>query len=59
MIRIGNHTAKTGQHIGQKEARTDNRVDGSARNLTECASHTTVRTVLVYGGSQTDGFNKM
>ena len=28
-----------------------NRVDGSASNLTECASHTTVRTGLVYGGS--------
>jgi len=29
-----------------------NRVDGSASNyLTECASHTTVRTVLVYSGS--------
>jgi hypothetical protein len=37
--------------VDKKEARTANRVDGSARNLTECASHTTVRTVLVYGGS--------
>ena len=36
-----------------------NRVDGSARNLTECASHTTVRTVLVYGGSQIDGLSFM
>ncbi len=30
---------------------THNRVDGPARNLTECASHTTVRAGLVYGGS--------
>ena len=36
---------------GQKRRATANRVDGSARNLTECASHTTVRTGLVYGGS--------
>ncbi len=28
-----------------------NRVDDPARNLTECASHTTVRAGLVYGGS--------
>lgn len=41
----------------EKEHRSDNRVDGSAPIGTECASHTTVRTVLVYGGSQIDGFN--
>ena len=36
-----------------------NRVDGSADCSTEYASHTTVRTVLVYGGSQIDGFSEM
>jgi hypothetical protein len=40
-------------------ARTHNRVDGSADCSTEYASHTTVRTVLVYGGSQIDGFSEM
>jgi hypothetical protein len=46
------------------QGRTDrtpagNRVDGSADCSTEYASHTTVRTVLVYGGSQIDGFSEM
>jgi transcription termination factor Rho len=46
------------RHIfGRKEPHAANRVDGSARNLTECASHTTVRTGLVYGGSQIDGLS--
>ena len=34
-----------------------NRVDGSAPNGTECASHTTERTGHVLGGSQSDGLS--
>jgi hypothetical protein len=41
------------------ETPAPNRVDGSADCSTEYASHTTVRTVLVYGGSQIDGFSEM
>lgn len=36
-----------------------NRVDGSAPNGTECASHTTERTDHVLGGSQRDGLSLM
>ena len=36
-----------------------NRVDGSAPNGTECASHTTERTGHVFGGSQSDGFSSI
>ena len=43
----------------RKESRTHNRVDGSAPNGTECASHTTERTDHVLGGSQSDGLSSM
>ena len=39
----------------RKEARTDNRVDDPADFSTGSASHTTVRTGHVYGGSPMDG----
>jgi hypothetical protein len=52
-------TKTTDKPIDEKEHRSDNRVDGSADCSTEYASHTTVRTVLVYGGSQIDGFSEM
>ena len=34
-----------------------NRVGGSVTSMTECASHTTVRAVLAYGGSLRDGLS--
>lgn len=47
-------TVKTAEQI-RKRKTTDNRVDGPADFSTGSASHTTVRTGHVYGGSPMDG----
>lgn len=45
------------QKTNRQESRPHNRVDCPDAFTSGRASHTTVRTVLVYGGSQNDGLS--